>query len=167
MTQALGQEIVITSDRYTLEGMVLCICERHLSRFQINLAISGAELQFFDFAAFNRRQTVTLALADFSRRDFNQLFRAAFANQNGNFIGSRLSPILSDELLNGFVPLVAALTVLREQIVGNAANLETRVASLHITPILDFKSQRTHLPRESIAVNLREVCSAVRSALLR
>src|SRR5437870_3014488 len=109
--QSLGQKIMIVSDGYAFEGMVLRVSERSLCGLQVNCAHVTTGLQSPDFAVLFWRQAVALPLPDFDCRDFYQLFRTAFADQHGNFICRRFSSILPNELLDSFIALPAPLAV--------------------------------------------------------
>src|SRR5437016_8628745 len=159
IAQSLGQEVMITSDRYAFEGMVLFVGETALSGLHIDCPLVTARLQLLDFAFLCRCKAVALPLPDFDCRDFDQLFSTAFTNQNGDFIYGWLQSILPNELLDSLIALPAPLAVFGRKDFRDAANLETSVAAFCVTSIVNFISKRSHHSRESIAVNLRQIRS--------
>ena len=162
MAESFGEQLVVTGDRNALENVFLGVEQGRARRSSLPLPRPLAALR-----AFSLSRVMVWASSGLSRTfwrcfylgrgDFHQLVGAGFADQNRDFVVRRAAAILRHELFDCLVALAAALAVFFEEIIGDAADLESGIAALCVAPVFDVVAQLAYFARERIAVDLGEV----------
>src|ERR1035441_10191595 len=114
-----------------------------------------------EYLALSRSQAGLLLRPQIPCRSFGELVRTRFANQHRDFVVRWPPPVLGDKDFYRLVALVAPLAESREQFGGNAADLEAGIPPSFVALALSLITQGADFTGERVAVDLRQVCSAL------